>query len=148
MTLSCVTTPGPDEPLSDDNEEVLHIPQSSSITGNSPSDCLVSYQDNRCGDLTALQRCSGCILQSPQPTGPQDTCRGGGLTQLQRCSWCILQLPTANLLCYVFLVLLRIRSRYLLKRSKIHLHQKYIFINPSTQAGCDTRSISKRSFQV
>ena len=30
-------------PGSDDNEGVLHIPQSSMITGTSPSDCLVSY---------------------------------------------------------------------------------------------------------
>ena len=28
---------------SDGNERVLHVPQSSSITGASPSDCLVSY---------------------------------------------------------------------------------------------------------
>ena len=33
------------EPGSNGNEEVLRIPQSSSITGTSPSDCLVSYQD-------------------------------------------------------------------------------------------------------
>ena len=29
------------------NEEILHIPQSSNITGASPSDCLTSYQDTR-----------------------------------------------------------------------------------------------------
>ena len=43
MMLSSVTTPGQSEPGSDDNEGVLCIPQSSSITGTSPSDCLVSY---------------------------------------------------------------------------------------------------------
>ena len=42
-TLSSVTTPGQSEPGSDGNEEVLHIPRSSSITEASPSDCLVSY---------------------------------------------------------------------------------------------------------
>ena len=49
---------------------VLHIPQSSSITGTSPSDCLGSYQDTRCGGggVSPLQRCSWFILQ-PQPTG-------------------------------------------------------------------------------
>ena len=30
-------------------EEVLCIPQSSSIAGTSPSDCLVSYQDTHSG---------------------------------------------------------------------------------------------------
>ena len=30
---------------SDGNEEALHIPQSSSITGTLPSDCLVSYPE-------------------------------------------------------------------------------------------------------
>ena len=45
------------------------IPQSSSIAGTSPSDCLVSYQDTRGGGgLTPLQRCSQYIRQ-PQPTG-------------------------------------------------------------------------------
>ena len=34
---------GQSGPGSDSNKEVLHIPQSSSITGISPSDCLVSY---------------------------------------------------------------------------------------------------------
>ena len=37
------TTLGQSGPESDGNEEVLHIPQSSKITGASPSDCLVSY---------------------------------------------------------------------------------------------------------
>ena len=41
--LSGVTTPGRSGPGSDVNERVLFIPQSSSITGTSPSDCLVSY---------------------------------------------------------------------------------------------------------
>ena len=41
--LSGATTPGQSEPGSNGNEGVLHIPQSSSITGISPSDCLVSY---------------------------------------------------------------------------------------------------------
>ena len=41
--LSGATTRGQNEPGSNGNEEVLRIPQSSSITGTSPSDCLVSY---------------------------------------------------------------------------------------------------------
>ena len=42
-TLSGATTLGQSEPGNDGNEEVLHIPQSSSITGASPLDCLVPY---------------------------------------------------------------------------------------------------------
>ena len=45
MTLSGAIFSGQSEPGSDGNEVVLRIPQSSSITGTSPSDCLVSYQD-------------------------------------------------------------------------------------------------------
>ena len=41
-TLSGTTTPGQSGPKSDDNEEVLRIPQSSSITRASLSDCLIS----------------------------------------------------------------------------------------------------------
>ena len=42
-TLWGATTPGQSGPGSDCNEGVLYIPQSYSITGTSPSDCLVSY---------------------------------------------------------------------------------------------------------
>ena len=41
--LSGATTPGQSGPGSNGNKGVLHIPQSSSITGTSPSNCLVSY---------------------------------------------------------------------------------------------------------
>ena len=41
MTLSGATTTRPSEAKHDANEQVIHIPQSSSITGTSPSDCLV-----------------------------------------------------------------------------------------------------------
>ena len=43
MTLSDVTTPSQSGPRNDGNEGLLLIPQSSTITGTSPSDCLVSY---------------------------------------------------------------------------------------------------------
>ena len=66
--LSGATTPDQSEPGSNGNEGVLCITQSPSITGTSPSDCLVSYLGHSLGDLTPLQRCSRCILQ-PQPTG-------------------------------------------------------------------------------
>ena len=43
MTLSGATTPGQSGPGGDGYEGILCIPQSSNITGTSPSDCLVSY---------------------------------------------------------------------------------------------------------
>ena len=43
-TLSVANTPDQSGPESDGNEGVLCIPQSSSINGASPLDCLVSYQ--------------------------------------------------------------------------------------------------------
>ena len=43
-TLSGATTPGQSESGSNGNEGVLCIPQSSSITEDSPSDCLMSYR--------------------------------------------------------------------------------------------------------
>ena len=44
-TRSSATTSDHGGPGSDGNEWLLHIPLSSSITGTSPSDCFVSYQD-------------------------------------------------------------------------------------------------------
>ena len=49
MALSGATTPGQSGPESDGNEGVLHIPQSSSTAGTSPSDCLVSYPGHSLG---------------------------------------------------------------------------------------------------
>ena len=48
---------------------MIRILQSSSITGTSPSDCLVSYQNTHWGlGLTSLQR-SSWYIQQPQPSG-------------------------------------------------------------------------------
>ena len=47
--LSGATTLGQSGPKSDGNEGVLCIPQSSSITGTSTLDCLVSYQGHSLG---------------------------------------------------------------------------------------------------
>ena len=49
-TLSGATTPGKSGPGSDGNERVLCIPQSSSTTGISSSDCLVSYPEHSLGE--------------------------------------------------------------------------------------------------
>ena len=50
-TLSGATTLGQSGPGSDGNEGVLHIPQSSNITGASPSDFLVSYRGHSSGEF-------------------------------------------------------------------------------------------------
>ena len=42
-------TPGQSGPGSNGNKGVLHIPQSSSLSGTSPSDCLVSYLGHSLG---------------------------------------------------------------------------------------------------
>ena len=56
-TLSGANTPAQIGPVNNGNEGVLHIPQSSSITGTSPSDSLVSYYlDIRCGEVLPLCR--------------------------------------------------------------------------------------------
>ena len=51
-------------------KRALHIPQSSSIAGTSPSDCLESYPGHSLGGggLTSSAEKQSCILQ-PQPTG-------------------------------------------------------------------------------
>ena len=50
MTPSGTTTPGQSGAASDGDKGVLRIPQSFSITGTSPSDCLVSYPENSLGE--------------------------------------------------------------------------------------------------
>ena len=64
---------GPGWPGSYCNERVLCIPQSTSITGASPSDYLVSYLGHSLGSFTPLQRCSRCILQ-PSPAERAGLC--------------------------------------------------------------------------
>ena len=67
-TLSGSTTSGQSGHGSDGKEGVLRIPESSNITGTTPSDCLVPYPGHSLGGgLTPLQRCSRGIL-NPQPT--------------------------------------------------------------------------------
>ena len=49
-TLSGATTTGQSGPGSNGNKGLLRIPQSSSITDASPSDCLVSYTGHALGE--------------------------------------------------------------------------------------------------
>ena len=68
--LSRATTPGQSGPGSDGNEGVLCVPQSSSITGTSPSDCLVSYTGHSLGvGVLPLCREAIGIFYSPNRLG-------------------------------------------------------------------------------
>ena len=66
-TLSGSTTAGQSEPKKDGNEGILRIPQSSSITETSPSDCFASYQ----GHLLKGSY-SSAVMQSVYSTAPAD----------------------------------------------------------------------------
>ena len=61
-TLSGATTLGQNEPGSDGNEGLLCIPQSSSITGASPSDCWVLYLGHSLGESYPLPEMQSVYL--------------------------------------------------------------------------------------
>ena len=66
--LSAATIPGQSGPGTDGNEGVLRIPQRFSITGTSPSDCLVSYQ----GHSLVWVSNHSAEVQSVYSTAPAD----------------------------------------------------------------------------
>ena len=71
-TLSGATTPYESGPGNNCHEWILCIPQSSSIIGASPSDCLVILRHSLGESITLLLRCSRCILgqiEWPQKKG-------------------------------------------------------------------------------
>ena len=71
-TWSGATTQGQNGSESDGNEGVIYLPQSSSITGISPSDCLVSYPGHSLGEsYPSAEKQS--VYSTAQPTG-QNTC--------------------------------------------------------------------------
>ena len=57
--------PGKSEPGSDGNEGVLCIPQSSSIPGASPSDCLVLYPGHSLVGVLTLCRDAVGVFYGP-----------------------------------------------------------------------------------
>ena len=65
--LSGATTPGQNGPESDGNKGVFCIPQSSSITETSQSDCLVSYPGHSLGGFYPSAE-----VQSVYSTAPTD----------------------------------------------------------------------------
>ena len=64
-TLSGATTRDQSGPGGDGNKGVLRILQSSSITGLSPSDCLVSYSGHWLAGFLALFRAEVGVFNSP-----------------------------------------------------------------------------------
>ena len=72
-TLSGSTSPCQSGPGSYGNEKVLHIPQRSSITGNSPSECLRLYSRHYLwGGLTSCRYAVG-VFHSPSRLGKPKT---------------------------------------------------------------------------
>ena len=69
MALSGATTLGQSGPGSDGTEGVLRIPQSSSITGTSPSNCLVSYTVYSLWGILPLCRGAVSVFYSPSQLG-------------------------------------------------------------------------------
>ena len=87
-TLSSITTPGQSRLGSNGNEEVLHIPQSSSITGASPSDCLMSYPRHllAAGEVLPLCRDAVGVFYSPRRQGFSLFLCGWGPYDGERCA--------------------------------------------------------------
>ena len=67
---------GQSGPESDAKEGVLCIPQSSSIVGTSPSDCLVSYPGDSLGEVLTLCREAVGVFHSPPPLRRGSTNKG------------------------------------------------------------------------
>ena len=64
--------PNPSGPGNNGKEGVLRIPQSSRITGNIPSDCLVSYPGNSLGGVLSLCRGAVGLFYSPSRLGKKE----------------------------------------------------------------------------
>ena len=56
---------GQSEPGNDGNEGILRIPQSSSITGTSPSDCFVSFPGHSFSGVLPFWRSAVNVFYSP-----------------------------------------------------------------------------------
>ena len=73
--ISDATTPGQSGPRSNDNEEILCIPRSSSIIEASPFDCLVSYLGQSLGEFY-----SSTDMQSVYSAAPANWAENIGIT--------------------------------------------------------------------
>ena len=70
MTLSGATTPNQSGSGSDGKEGVLHISQSSNITGTLPLDCLMSCPGHSLGGVLPLCRDVISVFYCPSRLGP------------------------------------------------------------------------------
>ena len=86
-----LTTPGQSGPGNDGNEGVLRIPQSSSIAGTSPSDCLVSYAGH---SLVGGGSYPSAEVQSVYSTAPADWAKDLGFFMLYTYSFVYTLLDT------------------------------------------------------
>ena len=77
-----ISMPGQSEPGSDGKKGVLCIPQSSSITGTSTPDCLVSYPGHSLGGVVPLCRGAVGVFYSPNRLGKR--CNGYRHKNLKR----------------------------------------------------------------
>ena len=81
--ISGTTIPGQSRPGSDGNKGVLCIPQSPSIAGTSPSDCLVSYPGHSLrGRVLPLCKEAVGEFYSPSPQGNLHNCNIHKLWQI------------------------------------------------------------------
>ena len=64
-TLSGITTTGHSGPGSDGNKGILCVPQSSSITGASPSNCLVPYLGHSFGESYSFAEIQSMYSAAP-----------------------------------------------------------------------------------
>ena len=155
-TLSGVNTTGQSGPGSDDNEGVFHIPQSCSITGTSPSDCLVSYPGNSFGCMCVSY--PSAEIQSVYSTAPADWAKLF-LLEMESTTWvetlnkaAFISLNTKCPPCIVFVYSVldqSASSQHFSSRSKCSncvLYEKYCRKNiylpiPLHEQECDTRFI-------
>ena len=68
-TLLGATTPSQSRPGNNDNEGILYIPQSSSITGASRPDCLVSYPVHSWREVLLFSRDTVGVFYNPSRQG-------------------------------------------------------------------------------
>ena len=121
---------GQSGPGSNGNEVVLRIPQSSSITEASLSDCLVSYP----GHLLKAGSYPSAEMQLVYSTTPADWATLIGreeLTHLQRCSRCILQpLPVVSDIFWEYYQCLNINSSFYIMIIFTGLWGNFLFFRP------------------
>ena len=124
--LSSATTSGKSVPGSDGNEEVLHIPQSSSITGALQSGCLMSYP--RHSWVGVCWSYSSAGVQSEYSTALADWARLILEKKLIFFSWNFLKNKTSSFMGWLAKNLLKSKDLLILFKSVNFKPKKYIFL--------------------